>query len=708
MAPRITYQPALDGVRALAVLAVLFFHAGVPGFDGGYLGVSVFFTLSGYLITSLLVREHDATGHIDLAAFYGRRLRRLLPASVLTVAAVVLLAATTDLFEAVGSLRAHVLGSLFQVANWVFLAGEGSYQDLLAQGSGTASPLEHFWSLAIEEQFYWFWPVTMLVLLSRVSGRRRRTQVLGAITLVTMIAAPVIAQVWGPDAAYWATPARLSEILVGGFLAVVLNDRPIGRRWSVLTPVALGLLAIATVTFPASSGPAYEGALPLVAVVSGCLLVGLQVDGPFRAALSTTPLVGVGKISYGVYLYHWPVYVLLDAERTGWSGLLLTVARLVITGAISVASYVLVEQPIRRSRGLSFAPTLGGSAVATTGVAALAFAFVPTGLGDYWRADDAAVEAAAIEVDDAPLAALAPTTVPATGTATTAPTDTIATTPTPTPTPSPTPSTAPTPTPSVAPAGVPATGTAEPEATAAATTSTLAPLPELGRPVRIVVTGDSTAQALGTGVIGWAADRPDLAQVEIASAPGCGFVMGGERRYGDSTESVEGCTGWVDAELYPVIERTRPDVVVVMMTTWDVIDRRWDGEELIAPTDPEYRARIDVAYTDLADRLIAAGAGRVAFVREPVPDVWWLPKVQDEDQPERHEVMYEVYDELERKRPGAVAVVPFASWFTETGYDRDTEIRPDGIHLTPEAAEAITADYLGDQFIRAALGMPTR
>ena len=223
-----------------------------------------------------------------------------------------------------------------------------------------------------------------------------------------------------------------------------------------------------------------------------------------------------------------------------------------------------------------------------------------------------------------------------------------------------------------------------------------------------MVTGDSTAQALGTGVIAWAAANPDLAQVEVAAAPGCGFVMGGERRYGESTESVDGCTGWVDTELYPVIERTRPDVVVVMMTTWDIIDRRWDGEELISPTDAEYRARIDVAYTDLADRLLAAGAGRVAFVREPVPDVWWLPKVQDEDEPERHEVLYAVYDELEASRPDAVSVVPFASWFTDAGFDRDAEVRPDGIHLTPGAAEAITAEYLGDRLIRAALGMPTR
>ena len=126
MRPTIAYQPALDGVRALAVIAVLLFHAGVGGFSGGYLGVSVFFTLSGYLITSLLLNEHATTGRIDLAAFYSRRLRRLLPASALCLAVIVVVARVTDLFERVEGLRGQVLGAILQVANWVFLAGDGS------------------------------------------------------------------------------------------------------------------------------------------------------------------------------------------------------------------------------------------------------------------------------------------------------------------------------------------------------------------------------------------------------------------------------------------------------------------------------------------------------------------------------------------------------------------------------------------------------
>ncbi|TFH15380.1 MAG: acyltransferase, partial [Acidimicrobiales bacterium] len=376
---RLEYQPALDGVRALAVLAVLLFHAGTPGFSGGYLGVSVFFTLSGYLITSLLLREHDTSGAVDFRAFYGRRMRRLIPASVATVAAVVVITTITDVFDGVVALRAQVVGALLQVSNWVLLAGDTSYQDLLAQGSGVVSPLEHFWSLAIEEQFYWLWPPLVLLLLTRVRARRSRVRVVGAVTIVAMAAAPVIAHIWGPDAAYWATPARLGEILVGAFLAFVLTDASLPRHIAVLAPLSLVALAVAVVTFPASSGPAYEGFLPLVAVVSGGLIVGLQRDSLLRRALSTRPFVAVGMISYGIYLVHWPVFVIVDADRTGLTEPTLTILRLLITGAIAIASYFLLERPIRLRRGVTFRATAGAAAVASLAVIAVALIVIPAG-----------------------------------------------------------------------------------------------------------------------------------------------------------------------------------------------------------------------------------------------------------------------------------------------------------------------------------------
>jgi len=685
----IAYQPALDGVRALAVVAVLLFHGEVVGFDGGYLGVSVFFTLSGFLITSLLLREHDGSGRVDLPAFYGRRLRRLMPASVVCIAAIVLVAGLTDVFDRVTALRAHVLGSLLQVANWVFLAGEGSYQDLLARDSGTASPLEHFWSLAIEEQFYWVWPPVMFLVLRRVPRWRGRLFVIGSITVIFMVAAPVIALVWGPDAAYWATPARVGEILVGAVIAVVVAMRGVDERWRVFAGPALAVLAIAVVTFPTSGGPAYNGALPLVALVSGALVLGLQAEGSVRRALSWTPLVDLGRISYGVYLFHWPIYVVLDAERTGLDGPALLLMRLALTLVVSVVSYRLLERPIRLGR-IALRPTFTTSAVVTVSVAVFAIAVVPPSVTDYWNAPDDLVEAAAIDVDDAvaPLALAAddpmPTSVPDVG--------------------QPPPSTF---TPSTT---VPASGSTFTSSTIVATDDPTAttdpssdPVPELTRPVRVLVSGDSTAGAVGTGIVAWAAEHPDIAQAEIVHALGCGFLEGGERRIGDEIREPEGCETWVDDFVLPAVERTRPDVVMLMVTSWDVIDRRWDTEDLLDPGDPDYRARLDHDYEAIVEDVLAAGAGSVALVAHPIPDPFWLDQGHGQSDPARHAIIYDVHRQTAESF-GRAETVAFAEWFTERGFDADQEVRPDGIHVTPDAAAMIASEFLGWELVSIALG----
>ncbi|MDJ0771288.1 MAG: acyltransferase family protein [Ilumatobacter sp.] len=712
----IAYQPALDGVRALAVVAVLFFHGGVPGFDGGYLGVSVFFTLSGFLITSLLVGEHDATGRIDLPAFYGRRLRRLLPASAICLGAVIVIAAVTDWFGGVAALRDHVIGSVMQVANWVFLAGGGSYQDLLARTNGQSSPLEHFWSLAIEEQFYWIWPPTMLVLLGRARTPRARVRAVGAITAATMLAAPVIAQVWGPDAAYWATPARIGEILVGAFLAVALVGRRVPERWSVLAPAALLVLGIAVVLFPSSSGPAYEGWLPLVAIASGALLLGLQAPGPVRDALSIEPLVALGRISYGVYLFHWPIYVIATPERTGIDGVGLLGVRVLLTLAIAHVSYQLVEQPIRRNPRFSPLPTLGVSAGATAAVVLAAVVAVPGALGDYWLVDDEVEAAAAIVVDDEPLAALVDDVAalerddqarsldeaPTVGTADADSGSELAAS-----------SESAQPRRVATPPGEPdeaeerdePAAVVVPETTQPVVDVTIPPLPELGRPVRIVVTGDSTARAIGSGVVAWAAEHPDLAQAEVHGAAGCGFVQGGARTLGGTTEVPSGCVDWTDKLVIPQVERLEPDVVMVMVTAWDVVDQEWDGATL-TPLDAPYADRIAADYGTLVDDLLAAGAGRVALVRQPLPDPFWQPGGDAQEDPARHQVVYDAYEALAAGSDGLVAVVPFDRWFADAGLDDDHDVRPDGVHLSPAAATDVTSEFLGERLVRIALGLP--
>ena len=681
---RIEHQPALDGVRALSVLAVLCFHGQVAGFGGGYLGVSVFFTLSGFLITSLLLAEHSSNDGgigpaVDVPAFYVRRAKRLLPASLLCLLSVAVIAAVTDWFDAVATLRRDLLGSLLQVANWVFLAGDGSYQKLFAQVAGQASPFEHYWSLAIEEQFYWLWPLAFLGLCRVARTHRSRTTVLGAATLVLAVAAPVIAVVWGPDAAYWATPARAAEILVGALAAFVVRGRtlPSSARW--LAPGALVVLAVCVVLFPSNHGPAFHGALPLVGLVSATLVVGLQVPSATVRALSWRPFTWLGRISYGVYLYHWPVFVLLAPPRVDLAEPWRFVARMAITLVLAQVSFVLVERPIRT--GIRWRPSAVGALAfaATATVAVAAVVLVPAGRGDYWRTD--AVAAAEIQPVDggtlAPLVPVAVTTTTSVSTSTTAP-----------------------------PAAVPATTVAATSTLPpTSTTSTLAPLPVLARPVRIVVAGDSTAEATGAGLAQWAVERPDLAQVTIDAEKGCGFVRGGEIFVQDWVGIDARCERWVDHGLVDHVAKLTPDVVMLMTTSWDVLDRRWQPDEQLSPLDPPFADRIRADFTAITDELLAAGAGHVVWVRELVPNVFWWSSGQSQEDPARHQVLYGVMDDLAASHPGTVSVVDLPTWIAEQGLTDDHDARPDGVHWSTEVAGRIAREFLGDRLVRAALGM---
>jgi len=700
----IAYQPALDGVRGVSVIAVLLFHGGVAGFGGGYLGVSVFFTLSGFLITSLMISEQERTGRVAIGAFYARRARRLLPASIACITAVAVAAATTNWFDGVAALRRDLTGAMLQVANWVFLAGGDSYQQLLARTAGRPSPVEHYWSLAIEEQFYWLFPLAFVVLHRIARDRRRATVFVSVATVAAIVAAPVIAVVWGADAAYWATPARAAEILTGVLAAFVVQGRQVPRRWAGAAPVALLALAVAVVLFPSDRGPAYEGALPLVGIASALLIVGLQAPGPVRDALAMRPLVGLGRISYGVYLFHWPVYVVLDHQRTGLGTGALLIVRLAVTLAIALLSFVVIEHPIRTRLRWRPART-GGVALASTALAALAVVvLVDPGRGSYWRSAAAADEAAIDTVSSgtlpplveatAPVSAVVLTTIAETSTAAQgAPSSPLSSTPTPTSTPAS----------GVTDEGPAATATAGSESATTSTTET--PLPQLSRPMRVVVAGDSTAEATGFGLAAWAVAHPDLAQVSIDAAEGCGFLRDGEYDAGGWTTYTSRCESWLDDDLPASIASLQPDVVMLMTSSWDVLDRRWDDGPTLTPLDPEYRDRLLFDFTAVTDRLLAAGAAHVVFVREPVPvPLWGFGGEQAQSDPARHAVIAATMDAIAASHAGRVTVVDLATWLDTADLTDDHDARPDGVHWTPDVALRIADEFLGEQLLRAALG----
>jgi hypothetical protein len=375
------------------------------------------------------------------------------------------------------------------------------------------------------------------------------------------------------------------------------------------------------------------------------------------------------------------------------------VFQIAVTLVLAQVSYALLEQPIRSLRRAPRRPTLIVGAAATAAVAAMAIVAVPGALGEYWQTDNATVEAAAIEVDGDALEPLviATTTVAPT---TAAPTSSTASS---TVAPAPVIPDASTPTTTVAVTTTTSTTTTT-TITTTTTTTTEPPLPALSRPVRIIVAGDSTARATAAGLLTWAAENPDLAQVEVVGAPGCGFLRGGERREGGFRQPPEGCAKWLGEELPDRVSETRPDVVMMMVTTWDVVDHRWEDGRELTPLDPEFQQRLGDDYTAIIEQLLGAGAGSIAWVDPPVPNVWWGGQGTGQEDPDRHAVVRAVVAGVAAAHPDDVGVIDLVGWLEGAGLTDDRDVRPDGVHFDPDAALAIAEQFLGERLVRIALG----
>ena len=349
----IGYVPALDGLRAYAVLAVMAYHAGVGWAGGGFLGVDTFFVLSGFLITTLLVTEWGERGTISLGGFWSRRARRLLPALFLVLIGVAAYARWLAPPDTLPQLRGDALATLGYAANWHQVAvGQGYFAQ-----AAYPSPLLHTWSLAIEEQFYIVWPLVVLGLL-----RWRRS--LNALLVLAVVGAVASAAEMAllfhpggdPSRLYYGTDSRAQSLLIGAALAVVLAGRsPTRSRGGRGTTAITGLIgaafmAWALVHASGSTPWLYQGGFALDGLAVAGLIGWLVMDpsGPGARLLSLTPVRYVGRISYGLYLWHWPIFLLIDHARTGLLGWRLLAVRFAITFAVAVLSFHLVEQPIRR------------------------------------------------------------------------------------------------------------------------------------------------------------------------------------------------------------------------------------------------------------------------------------------------------------------------------------------------------------------------
>jgi peptidoglycan/LPS O-acetylase OafA/YrhL len=344
-------RPGLDGVRALAIAAVVLYHAQVTAAAGGFLGVDIFFVLSGFLITSILLDERARHGTVQVGRFWLRRARRLLPAAFLVVFVSMVVVAVWHP-DALRTLRGDALASVFYVNNWHQVFAHHSYFDSFQR----PSLLRHYWSLAVEEQFYLVWPLALLAM--RRWPRRR----IGAVALVGASASALLmALLFNPGAdpsrIYYGTDTRAMPILVGVALAcfwpVMTEVRDIGRGALRLLDLGgllgLGVLVYAIVSWTGFGSFVYRGGLVVVAAGTA-LLLGAAAHPASQLArlLGARPLVWIGRRSYGIYLWHWPVMALSrPAIDVQWSLWLLVPVQVAITVALSALSYRFVEMPIR-------------------------------------------------------------------------------------------------------------------------------------------------------------------------------------------------------------------------------------------------------------------------------------------------------------------------------------------------------------------------
>jgi peptidoglycan/LPS O-acetylase OafA/YrhL len=635
----IPHMPGLDGLRGLAVAGVIAFHSPLAVAEGGFLGVSTFFTLSGFLITSLLLSELRSDGSVDLRSFWARRLRRLLPAANVTLALTVLFGLTVATASQRLELRGDVLGGLLQVANWRFLLGGTSYGDLFA----APSPVLHFWSLAIEEQFYWVFPPLLLGVVRLVRGRRR--SILGVLLALCALSwsLPFLVDL-STDRVYFGTDTRAVELLLGAALAVLFSHPPVRRRialryhWrSAVLLVGTACLAVQLYWWTGveqSSEWLYRGGLGLYGLMSCAVIAAVALPtGPLRTGLSAPPLRYLGQRSYGLYLLHWPVFLCLRQrfdELPAWSQAVVGVA---VSLVLAELSYRFVEQPIRRGRW----PARGrGHRVALASVVAVALlATVPMPVAE----EDVPLdfEEAAEELRSR---------------------------------------------------------SEQPQ-----TTTTIARAPGEAPVPRVGTFGDSLALMMGMGLTLYT-QQPGavLADGPYSVELGCPVSRFESIRVDFIVEITERCTNWPTRW---VEQLQAPHEIVQLITgAWEIPDAQLPGDsEHRSIEDPAVESFIESEMLAAVDTLSSRGA-LVLLVLYP-PDDQTIPAAESERllMPEsRTRRFHDVLRRVAEQRPEVARVVDLAGWFGARSQDRSW--RSDGVHLSAEKSAEIYQLWMADEVDR--------
>ncbi|TDF95405.1 acyltransferase family protein [Paenibacillus piri] len=347
------YMPGLDGLRALAVFAVIVYHLNVGWAPGGLLGVGVFFVLSGYLITDILIAQWKRNGRLDWKDFWLRRVRRLMPALLAMIAAVMVWITLFDRSQLV-SLRGDVLSTLLYVNNWWRIFHEVSY----FSSFGPPSPFGHFWSLAVEEQFYLLWPLLLVIGLRFAP---RRWWLLGVTLALVLVSALVMALLYepgtDPSRVYYGTDTRAFALLIGAALAIIWPSRKLSVKASAQARLVLdciggaGLVTIVVMIRLTDQYDSflYRGGFVLLSVATAVVVAALAHPvSRLGKALGWKPLRWLGVRSYGIYLWHYPVTVLTSpAVNTGGTDIVLSALQVGVSVILAALSWRFIEEPIR-------------------------------------------------------------------------------------------------------------------------------------------------------------------------------------------------------------------------------------------------------------------------------------------------------------------------------------------------------------------------
>lgn len=688
---RLRYLPALDGLRALAVAMVVAYHLDAPWARGGFLGVDLFFVISGFLITTLMLRERDDTGRLAVGSFWVRRFKRLVPPVVVMVTATVLATRIWGVSEQWNSVRFDAAAATGYVANWRFIIADQSYFD----ASLGPSPLRHTWSLALEEQWYFIWPLVVAALgsFAAVSARRRWIPA-AVVAVLALLSAGLMAWMYDavdPSRVYYGTDTRAQHLLVGALLAFVIQRVPalLTHGW-VRSPLVMHTALVLFVVVASRVGDEtswlYRGGLLGLSMLASVVVLGVAVPGRKSALfwLGARPLVWLGRRSYAIYLWHWPVIVFVGPPM-GWefNGVALALLQVAITLVLADLSYRLVEAPARRPRRTNM-PQLAGWSVGAVGSVLLAM-IVLAAPGDR-RAPIADVVRPTLP---APVAA-APVTPVAQEPA--APSTEVAP-----------PSTA---------GGNASTDIEAASSDAASSASVLWPdaaemsalYSESGTsqasaasaPQRLLLFGDSTAVVMSTG-------QPDSDrwQTEVFARLGCSTTRGVTIDAGADrpTEHADECAQW-RADWSLSREIVQPDVSVVMVGAWEVLDHVI-GDEIHRFPSAGWTLVVEHA---LRNAVRLAGGATEAHVY-----VTTLPCMQ---QPAKSDFSAQARNDIERVTAfneviGQIAadddrvdVLPLDELLCPdgvplTGSD-GSNVRYDGVHLTAEGV-SLTWEWMLDE-----------